>query len=64
MSIRKDGFLSYSELQAFERRARELRGQAIREGVSSLFGLNKKSVMELLIRPLELGAWSAFENGF
>ena len=42
MSIRKDGFLSYSELQAFERRARELRGQAIREGVSTLFGLNKR----------------------
>lgn len=43
MSIRQDGFLSYSELQAFERRARELRGQAIREGVSSLFDLNKRN---------------------
>ena len=41
MSIRQDGFLSYSELQAFERRARELRGQAIREGVITLFGLTK-----------------------
>jgi len=42
MSIRNDGFLSYSELQAFERRARELRGEAIRQGVATLFGLNKQ----------------------
>ncbi|MGB1146435.1 MAG: RSP_7527 family protein [Alphaproteobacteria bacterium] len=42
MSIQKDGFLSYSELLTYERRARELRGEAIRAGVASLFGLNKR----------------------
>ena len=42
MSIQKDGFLSYSELLTYERRARELRGEAIRAGVASLFGLNNQ----------------------
>lgn len=42
MSIQNDGFLSYSELLTYERRARELRGQALRAGVASLFGLNKR----------------------
>ena len=32
MSIRNDGFVTYSELQSCERRARELRSEAIRAG--------------------------------
>ena len=36
MSIRNDGFVTYSELQSYERRARELRSEAIRAGVASL----------------------------
>ena len=42
MSIRNDGFVTYSELQSYERRARELRSEAIRSGVVSLFNIGKR----------------------
>ena len=42
MSIRNDGFVTYSELQSYERRARELRSEAIRAGVASLFNIGKR----------------------
>ncbi len=42
MSIRNEGFVTYSELQSYERRARELRSEAIRAGVVSLFNIGKR----------------------
>ena len=42
MSIRNEGFVTYSELQSYERRARELRSEAIRAGVASLFNIGKR----------------------
>ena len=42
MSIRNEGFVTYSELQCYERRARELRSEAIRAGVASLFNIGKR----------------------
>ena len=41
MSIQKDGFLSYNEFQGIERRARQMRADALRSGVATLFGRNK-----------------------
>ena len=42
MSIRNEGFVTYSELQSYERRARELRSEAVRAGVASLFNIGKR----------------------
>ena len=42
MSIRNQGFVTYSELQSYERRARELRSEAIRAGVATLFNIGKR----------------------